>query len=336
MTAGGLGSSIGMAVESTYGTYVAPTRWFEFLDESFDYNKVIADAAGLKQGRLVEPGNRSVVATSDGAGDLQIEIPTKGLGLLLSMFMGANTLTQQAASAAWLQVHTLADLLGKSATIQKGVASALGVVTPYTFYGCKGSKFDLQASVGKFVTGKFTFDAQSADTAQSYAAPSYVANPNNFVFAGGSIVAGGSPTFSTTVLSTGGTAVIGISDFTLSVDRALETGRYYFNNAGKKAEPVSGVPTIGLSVKADYIDTTFPFAHLADTSLSVVLTFVGATIASTYKETLQIVIPLVKFRGELPKVNGPKIIGLSLNGKGYDDATNNPLYIGYQSSDTAI
>lgn len=334
--AGGLGSSIGMGVESTYGTYAVPTRWFEFMDENLDFNKVIADAQGIKQGRLVEPGNRSVIGTSDGAGDMHIEIPTKGFGLLLSMFMGVNTLTQQAATAAWLQIHTLADLLGKSATIQKGVSSALGVVTPYTFYGCKGSKFDLQASVGKFVTGKFTFDAQNVDTVQSYAAPSYIANPNNFVFAGGSIVAGGAPTFSTTALSSGGTAIAAISNFSLSVDRALETGRYYFNNAGKKAEPINGIPNIGISVKADYIDTTFTAAHLADTSLSVVLTFVGATIASTYKETLQIVIPLVKFRGELPKVAGPKIVNLSLTGKGYDDGTNSALYIGYQSSDTAI
>lgn len=334
--AGGLGSSVGFAPESTYGTYAVPTRWLEFLDESLDFNKVIADAQGLKQGRLVEPGNRSVIATSDAAGDIHLEIPTKGLGLLMSMFMGANTITQQAATAAWLQVHTLADLLGKSATIQKGVSSALGVVTPYTFLGCKGSKFDIQASVGKIVTGKFTFDAQDMVISQSYAAPSYIASPNNFVFSGGQIIVGGSPSFSTAALSAGGTPVAAITDFSLSVDRVLETGRYYFNNAGKKAEPVSGVPIIGISLKADYIDTTFPAAHQADSSLSVVLTFTGATIASTYKETLQIVLPLVKFRGELPKVNGPKIVPLSLTGKAYDDATNQPLYIGYQSSDTAI
>lgn len=336
MTAGGLGSSIGFAPETTYGTYAVPTRWLEFMDDSLDFNKVIADAQGLKQGRLVEPGNRSVIGTSDALGDIHLEIPTKSLGLLLSMFMGANTLTQQGVTTAWLQVHTLADLLGKSATIQKGVASALGVVTPYSFLGCKGSKFDIQASVAKFVTGKFTFDAMDVVTAQSYAAPTYVPNPNNFVFTGGTINVGGTPTFSTTALSTGGTPVAAISDFTLSVDRVLETGRYYFNNAGKKAEPVSGIPSITLAVKADYIDTTFTAAHLADTSLSVVLTFVGATIATTYKETLQIVLPLVKFRGELPKINGPKIVPLSLTGKAYDDGTNSPLYIGYQSSDTAI
>lgn len=335
-SAGGLGSSIGMGAETTYGTYAVPTRWFEFMDENLDFNKVIADAQGIKQGRLVASGNRSVIGTSDGAGDMHIEIPTKGLGLPLSMFMGVNTLTQQAATAAWLQVHTLADLLGKSATIQKGVSSALGVVTPYSFLGCKGSKFDIQASIAKFVTGKFTFDAMDVVTSQAYAAPSYIANPNNFVFSGGAIIAGGAPTFSTTALSTGGTPVAAITDFSLSVDRALETGRYYFNNAGKKAEPINGIPNIAISVKADYIDTTFTAAHLADTSLSVVLTFTGQTIATIYKETLQIVIPLVKFRGELPKVSGPKIVSLSLTGKGYDDGTNSPLYIGYQSSDTAI
>ncbi len=29
--------SVGLGVESVYGTGVTPTRWFEFLDESFGF-----------------------------------------------------------------------------------------------------------------------------------------------------------------------------------------------------------------------------------------------------------------------------------------------------------
>lgn len=333
---GGIGSSIGVAAESTYGTFITPARWFEFLDESFDYEKVIAQGEGLKGATPVNAANRRVIGTTAGSGDLNLEIPTKGLGLLLSMFMGASALTQQAATAAWLQVHTLTALLGKSLTIQKGVSSALGVVTPYTFLGCKGSKFELHASVGALVTGKFSFDAQDVVTSQSYAAPSYSPLSAGFVFAGGSIVVGGSPTFSTTALSTGGTALAQISDFSLMVDRALKNDRYYFNNSGKKAEPIDGKAKITIQMKADFIDTTLPAAYMADTDLSVVLTFVGATIASTYKETLQIVLPLVNFNGELPKINSAQIISMSVDGEVLDDRTNSPLYIGYQSSDTAL
>lgn len=33
--------SVGLGVESVYGTAVARTRWFEFLDESFNYVKSV-------------------------------------------------------------------------------------------------------------------------------------------------------------------------------------------------------------------------------------------------------------------------------------------------------
>jgi hypothetical protein len=333
---GGLGSSISIATESTYGTFATPTRSFEFLDETMDYSKVIAQGAGIKQGALFEFANRRAVGTSDGGGDLHLEIPTKGLGLLLSMFMGASTLTQQAATAAWLQVHTPADLLGKFFTVQKGVAQADGTVVPYSFVGCKGSKFELGASAGQLLTGKFTIDAQDVQIAPAYAAPTYLPTANVLSFAGGSIVVGGTPTYSTTALATGGTALAGITDFSLVVDRQLEAGEYYFNNSGKKAEPKTGRIKGTVAIKADFIDTTFANAHLTDGGLAIVLNFVGQTIATTYKETLQIVIPMVKFNGELPKVNGPKIVNLSINGNILDDRTNVPLYIGYQSSDTAL
>jgi hypothetical protein len=332
----GIGSSVGFAAESTFGSFATPSRWLEFMDENLDFNKVIAQGKGLRATGIMDASNRRVIAGSSAAGDINLEIPTKGLGLLLSMFFGASTLTQQGASAAWLQVHTLADLLGKSLTIQKGVPTTAGTVVPYTFLGCKGSKMELHSSIGQLVTGKFSFDAYDMITSQAYAAPSYPTTSLPLSFAGGSLMVGGSPVFSTTALATGGTPIAAVTDFGFTLDRALDASRFYFGGSGKKAEQIPGLALGKINLKADFVDTTFPVAFAADTPLSLVLTFVGQTIASTYKETLQLVIPAIRFNNELPKVNGPKIISLSIDGDILDDRVNSPIYLGYQSSDTAL
>ena len=47
-------SSIGISIESTYKTYVAPTRWYEFTDESINWDKNVKQGVGLAvaQGRI--------------------------------------------------------------------------------------------------------------------------------------------------------------------------------------------------------------------------------------------------------------------------------------------
>ncbi|MBK8399926.1 MAG: hypothetical protein IPL29_02295 [Propionivibrio sp.] len=120
--------SIGLGVESTYGTAVARTRWFEFLDESFNYVKSIKQGQGMRVGSRVARSGRRVVASAEGAGDLTVEAVTKGLGLLWQLAVGSGTSTLVSAGL-YQQVFTLADV-PSSATIQKGIPRAMARSTP--------------------------------------------------------------------------------------------------------------------------------------------------------------------------------------------------------------
>ena len=51
--ASGLGGQLGLAAESTYGTFVAPTRWFEFNSESLHLERERIESAGIRAGRRV-------------------------------------------------------------------------------------------------------------------------------------------------------------------------------------------------------------------------------------------------------------------------------------------
>lgn len=55
--------SIGVAAESTYGTPVTVTRWFEFLSGSDTLTKapVVVESEGLRYGGKVKRASRSVV-----------------------------------------------------------------------------------------------------------------------------------------------------------------------------------------------------------------------------------------------------------------------------------
>jgi hypothetical protein len=113
--ASGLGASIGFGVESTPGTEVTPTVWYEFLDESLALNPTYLDSAGLKQGQAFKRGARTQISRYDVAGDITIEhfdrgvsaTGGKGMGFLWHYALGSPTTGAQqlGATSAWQQVH---------------------------------------------------------------------------------------------------------------------------------------------------------------------------------------------------------------------------------------
>src|SRR4051794_14356687 len=126
--------SVGIGVESTYKTGVTPTRWYEFVSETFDWRKSIKQGQGLRVGARVDRSGRRVVPTADGGGDLVLECASKGMGLLWQAALGTGASTLVSGSVQQ-QLFTLGDAPA-SLTIQKGLVEAGGTVDPYTFLGC--------------------------------------------------------------------------------------------------------------------------------------------------------------------------------------------------------
>jgi hypothetical protein len=309
----GIGSQLGIATETTFNTPVTVTRFYEFTNESINYNKVTAVGLGLRAGGQVPRSQRRVVTTSDASGDITLDLPTKGLGLLLAHAMGSFP-TKTGGSFTF----TLGDVYTKSFTSQVGVPQYGGTVTPKTIGGCKISSFELAVSNAGIATGRFSVDGVSFTTGTALATASYSSTTNLFNFAQGAVTVDGS-------------SVANIKDFTLTVDNVLKSDRYNLGAAGVKAEQViNGFRKVSGTVTAEFTDTVLLAKFLADTTTALGLTFTSGS------DILSITVSAVKFDGSAPQVGGPEVIDVSFAFEGYDNGTDAPLTIVYTTTDTSL
>ena len=320
----GIGSQLGIAAETTFNTPVTVSRFYEFTSENLNYNKKVAVGMGLRAGGQLPRSQRRVVTTSDVTGDIVLDLPTRGLGLLLSQAMGTTPSAVTTTTGVYSYTFTLGDVYGRSFTAQVGVPQYGGTVTPKTISGAKIQGFELAVAVGGIATGKFTVDAVALTTGVSLATASYSTISNLFNFAQGAITVNGS-------------SVANIKDFTLTVANTLKGDRYNLGAAGLKAEQViNGFRKISGKLTAEFTDTTLLSAYLADSTTALVLTFTGATIANGQSEKLTITVPAAKFNADTPNVQGPGVIDLGMTFEAYDDGTNQPLTIVYQTADSSL
>lgn len=325
----GLGASFGVAAESTYGTYVAPTRFY--AGKSFGIQKVqnTQPLSGVAAGRPAPPDE--VVTTTAATGKLEVDVLRKDFGLLLAHALGSSaTPVQQAATAAYLQTHTLGDNRGKSLTLQKGLPDVGGTANPITATGAKITSAEFSCGIDELLAASVEFDARSMTEAQGLAAPSYTAGNMPFHFGEMSLKLG---TFGTEA------AVQGVRKVTVQISRGQDVARFYAGNAGLKSEPiwnefiaVTGSIEIDLVTKADFIDR-----YTGHTATSLVWEFVGPTaIASTYFPTFRIRCPKVYFGGDIPEVSSPEVSKATIPFAAFFDTTNGVVSADYMSTDTAI
>jgi len=320
----GIGSQLGIATETTFNNSVTVTRFYEFTSENIAYNKKTAVGLGLRAGGQLPRSQRRVVTTFDAGGDIMLDLPTKGLGLLLSHAMGSVPSAVTTTTGVYSYSFTLGDVYGRSMTAQVGVPQYGGTVTPKTVSGAKIQSFELGVAVGGIATGKFVLDAASLTTTTSLATASYTAATNLFHFAQGAITLDATP-------------IANVKDFTLTVDNTLKQDRYNLGASGAKAEQViNGFRKISGKLTAEFTDTTLFSKFYSDSNAALVLTFTGAVIANAQSEKLTITIPVAKFNADTPNVASPGVIDLAMTFEVYDDGTNAPLTIAYQTSDPSL
>ena len=322
----GIGASLGIKTEATFNTAITVDRFYEFNSESTKYVKNTVVGQGLRAGGLVPRSQRRVVTTFAASGDFEIDLPSKGLGLLLAHSMGSFP-TPSTTAGVYTYVFTLGDPYTKSFTTEVGVPEYDGQMTSKKLTGCKIASFDLSVGAGDIAKGKFSIDAAGlTQTEASVAATSYAAATNLFHFAQGAITDNVSTTYAN------------IKDFDISVDNALKTDRYNLGSVGAKQEQIiNGFRNITGKITAEFTDTVLLAKFLADTTAGLKLTFTGAAIGSGSEfETLEIKLPAVKFDGDSPAVSGPGVIDVTFNFTAYDDGTNAPLTITYKTTDIAL
>lgn len=322
----GIGASLGIKTETTFNTAVTVDRFYEFNSESTKYVKNTVVGQGLRAGGLVPRSQRRVVTTFAASGDFEIDLPSKGLGLLLAHAMGSFP-TPSTTSGVSTYQFVLGDPYTKSFTTEVGVPEYDGQMTSKKLTGCKIASFDLSVGAGDIAKGKFSIDAAGlTQTEASVATPSFSASTNLFHFAQGVITDNVSTTYAN------------IKDFDLNVDNALKTDRYNLGSLGAKQEQIiNGFRNITGKITAEFTDVVLFNKFYNDTTAGLKLTFTGAAIGSGSEyETFEIKLPAVKFDGDTPAVAGPGVIDVTFNFTAYDDGTNAPLTITYKTTDSAL
>lgn len=323
----GLGAQVGIAAESSYGTFVAPAKFIEFTKESLQLKKTTAQSAGIAAGRLIPRSSRRVVTQRQGSGSLEMEVTNKAMGVLLQSLMGTTvTPAQQAATAAYLQEHLLVDTAGKSLTIQKGVPLTTGVVTDKTFLGCKVLSAEFSCEVGGMLVVSFEIDAKDCDETQTLAVATY---PEMAPFHFGQMAVK-TGTYGTE------TALDGIRKVSLKIERPQATERFYAGQSGLKKEPISNdqVKITG-SLEGDYVSTLLDDLHTSDAATSFVWDFTGPLIAATHYQRITFKVPAIRLDDAPPTVEGFDVIKPTMAFTGLDDGTN-PVAIEYMSTDISL
>ncbi|MDX2520593.1 MULTISPECIES: phage tail tube protein [Streptomyces] len=312
----GLGAQLGIAAETTYGTFVAPTKFLEFTKESLALKKTTALSSGIAAGRLLGLSARRVLTRQEVQGTVDFEVTNKGMGIPHQGLMGTTvTPVQQGVTTAYLQTHTLASVAGKSLTIQKGVPLTSGTVTDKSFVGCKVTSAEFACGVGEMLTCSMEFDGKNSDESQTLAAASYP-SMTPFHFQQMSLKTG---SFGTE------TALDGIRKVSCKIERPQDVERFYAGQAGLKKEPIENdLVKISGTLETDYVATTLDDLHTSDGATSMVWEFVGPLIASTFYETWRLTLPAIRLDEGPPVVDGFGVVKPSFNFVSLYDGTNLP------------
>jgi len=205
----GFNGALGIAVESIFGTAVAPTAYIPYVSHNFDVkNKLITNQAVKRSKGMPNPG----IGTIDVGGTVETYADNSNfIGLLLAGAMGADTCTA-GASGSYNHVYTLASPLHSFTFTVDDQNSSTGQTT--AFAGSKINTLDISIKPSDFLNFKFGVISQTAIVTQNAKlSPTYQAD-NYFEFAHMGSNAGGTSTINGTSFN--------IEDFSISLKNNLK------------------------------------------------------------------------------------------------------------------
>lgn len=295
----GLGSQVGIAAESAYGTFVAPTKFIRARSYTVERTASRQQGGGISTGQLGPLSSQYVETVVGAQASIAFDVQNRGLGLLWSALTGTAASAVTAGTwSAYTTTFALADNYGKSHTVQVGAPFRAGAsVAAHSLSGGKVTSAEFSCAVDGLLAASFNFDGKTFSKAESLASASYTSTD---VFRGSQMT-----------LKTGTynseSAVSGVRSVGISISRPMDTTDYNAGNSGAKSQPVqNGWFDITATVEADWLATaTFQDLAHGTTATSLVWEFSGATVAGTYVDVFRITLPSVTFEPATQGVDGP-------------------------------
>lgn len=340
--ASGLSAQLGVVSEVTYGAAVTVNKFFEFLSAGLNYEPTYLDSEGLKAGQAYKRVARTQISRKSVSGDIVMEHSdgqTNGTAASMGWWwrhaLGSTvtTPTQIVATTAYRQTHIPGSKAGYSFTAQVGKPQVLGpTVQPHTYTGCKIPSWEFSCSDGELARLSCSVVGQNESTAIGLASASFP-NPNGvFSFAdtgtatGGVFTLGGTATTAagrTTIA--GGTAVASlVTGITIRGETPMKDDRYGLGTGGLRGEPIeNGIPTITGTLETEYYSKAELYdLFVANTTTALQLDFAHGDAGTSNPYRLSFVLPAIKLKTGAVPVDGPDVIGQSVEFEAMDDGTN--------------
>jgi hypothetical protein len=327
--ASGLGSQLGIATETTPGTYVQPGTFLKILSEGLDLKKDYAKIAGLAAGMAAQDDSLHLETTRHVEGDVAVVPLSVGLGKIFNL-IAPGTITPTGASTA----KTFAFPIGadvpdaKSASIQVGVPGTDGVVRAKSVAGCVIQSLTLAMERGGTLTMTMSIWGKDLDTTQTLATAVYPAGSETFSFLQSTLQFDGAAV---------GSCVRSCS-VTFTFPKAAD--RYCLNGSGTSLTPITnGLIAVTGNYEIEFSNGwTQVDAYRNATRRALSLVNLGKTdIATGVKPALNIAIPkFVVVDNGVPAVAGPDLITMNQSFEAVTSPGSPLATITYVTTDTAI
>ena len=236
--ASGMAAQIGFAAETTYGTYVAPTRFVPLVNESMKKVPKRLESEGIISGARVLRSQQWAAGDVDVDGGVALELYDRSIGLLLKWCFGA---VATAGAGPFTHTFTPGDLADDFFTMQVGKPDAGGTVRAFSYLGCMVKSWEIACKAGEIATFGMDVVAQDATTAQPLAANSLATGIRPMTYTGGGVTLAGATTR--------------VREMTLSGDNSLAIDDRRFLGSGLIQQPKeAGLREIKGSFECDFND----------------------------------------------------------------------------------
>jgi hypothetical protein len=348
--ASGLSGQVGAVAETTYGTPVTVTHFYEFLSETLQFVPAFLDGQGLKAGQAYNRSSRTVVSQFDVNGDLTME-HTSGeaatavadsMGFWWKYALGSTVTTPTLVlGTAYKQNHTPGSKAGQFMTVQVGRPQISSVtVQPFTYTGVKVTDWEFTCSDNQIAQLKVTFDGQTELTSTGLATASYPTPNGLFSFANASVLTLGgtaSTTGGETTIASGTSISSRVSGVTITGSTPMKVDRYGLGNAGLKGEPIeNAIPSITGTLSTEFFSRTELYdvfksngtqpLQIDFTKFDAAGNDANGVSGGPNPYRLSFVMPAVKFKTGAVNISGPDVIAQSIGFQAYDDGSGtNPV-----------
>ena len=318
----GIAAQLGIGEETTFGTPVTPSRFFEFVDESLSLEIERLESRGLRAGTRILRSDRWRSGRRSVSGDVTFEVNSKNQGLLWKHALGSiATTTPVGATNTRDHTATPGDL-PTGLTVQVGRPDVGGTVRPFTYHGCKVASWLLSAAVGEIGLLRLSLVGEDEDTATSLASASFPTGDEVMTFVEGSLSIASS--------------TVDVRSVEISGDNGLRADRHRLGS-GLIREPVeASMRRIEGSIVAFFPDLTAYNRFVNGTEAALELLFQGSVIEGSFRFETRITCN-VRFDGETPNVSGPEELDQPLRFVALDSGSGpaSAITVVYRTNDTS-